>query len=124
MEYTEAQVTDALERAVAAAGEDYRYTDAPSSVCHYEADVEHRYGCIVGYAFREVLGWSKFDYFEGSVDIGVEDSEALWGERLVIDDNVVGALAVAQRAQDRGEPWGVALEQYREALRGVYRYAD
>lgn len=141
-------VTEALEAAVAAKGEDYHYRGyvradqgaALPGSCSY-ANEDGSPSCIVGHVvaaldprlFAEMVEAEKVEGFpvtelKSGVDI-VQYDEYDEVERQVFIEPVKSdgpelfeALRVAQVLQDNGHSWGEALEAYRRTLAGEDSY--
>lgn len=119
-EFTEEDITTAIEKAVANAGEEYVY---PLPLCSYE-EVEDGVvtRCIIGETLHSLLDpnrWGRLvkQHNEESVD-------HLIGEHISVPPHVAAALRIAQITQDIHETWGKALENYRDVLEGVRSELD
>lgn len=111
---TRERFTDAMHKAVASRGEDYVYTPPEGGrMCMY-TDPDGTPGCIVGVALAE-LGYTaentdSLAYGKGG---GAAYQLTLLG---FVDPHVHEAANYAQRVQDTGGTWGVALNQYNRIM--------
>jgi hypothetical protein len=107
-----------LAAALAEKGEDYIYPDAEkrNGVCQYVHGGKP--SCLVGNVLHRA-GWS----IEA---LQAADAESLW-EWLPDQDDQTGdgrrLLSDAQWSQDRGEPWGMAVETALAKAAGLEAYA-
>ena len=115
---TEADFTAAIEKAVADKGADYVYNpDSTRGECTYTEDGEP--SCIVGTALIN-LGFEATPDWDDPIqrDVVLEDTTAdtILPYFFDIPQNVVTAARKAQRVQDEGGTWGVALSEYKQAV--------
>lgn len=107
---TEAEFTEALEKAVSVKGEDYVY--GPTN-CIYRTP-EGAPSCLIGHVLYH-LDPNLLD-FAGkweNVNVGGVLRAMARDGVATVPARVVRAAAAAQRAQDSKEPWGWALGTYR-----------
>lgn len=115
--FTERQFTEALRSAVAERGEDYVYPSAEENpewhdggfgLCLYQTH-DGEPACIIGLALHKIdpdLVPSAYDT-QGAYYVL---------EGYGIPENVRAAAHGAQAAQDNGETWGQAFEDYLDTL--------
>jgi len=133
-DFNRTTVTATLERVVAEYGEDYVYPKA-GATCSYSEQGEP--SCIVGHviaalnpeAFEKIAELEDATGVSGSatsVVLGnwehtdwssaVDEDEDLNAVTLTEDGRLASALNEAQRQQDAGATWGIALSAFYTAL--------
>lgn len=131
-EFTHEQVVDALHRVVEEFGPNTVYKKGPDeALCLYAREGDH--GCIVGEALA-VLGVPREDLLAltrnggtGSrAKISLGARHALPELGVVVSRETTSLLIDAQSNQDKGTPWGRAVELAEEAeeLRSAAREQD
>lgn len=110
------QVAETIEAVVAEAGTDYLYTRRPArsgSTCHYVH--EGSADCIVGRVLARLgvpIEWlAAQDEFEGGLNAYVVTGF------LSLPTVARDALNAAQRTQDMGRTWGVALAVFQNGVK-------
>lgn len=114
--YTDDEISNAMEKALAAKGGDYVYTEHHDQ-CAYQDRVTDAPLCLVGYVLF-YLGDPAWD--------AIQDDPVVWNTRFI--DNPVWeeytrltprqryALVAAQYTQDSGYTWAQAFQAFRSDL--------
>ena len=113
-EFNRENVRQALEESIAEKGADYTYPRAGG--CFYALNGHP--SCIVGHVVNRI----DPELFHKLIELDRDGGDTDWAtmaERLGLDGDpfLTDALAAAQEAQDRGRPWGVALDRFEEGLK-------
>ena len=113
---TKNAVQEALDKAIAERGADYRYTDTHGDGCFYadwdEATKTPAPSCVVGFVV-DAIDHATFEALartEATEGTFSAPEIADYGLAQFEDEDVQQALAFAQEAQDEGLTWGQARE--------------